>query len=103
MIHSSKLPSGRHCDSTVRPWNSWSPPPNGATNPAMSSVLHKPLNLVQFLAWQELQELRYEFDGFQAVAMTGGTVAHDRITFGLQRSLDARLAGKWLTVRPTRT
>jgi Uma2 family endonuclease len=48
----------------------------------------------EFLAWEEWQELRYEFDGFQPVAMTGGTVAHDRITFSLQRILDTRLAGK---------
>ncbi len=33
----------------------------------------------QFLAWEEAQELRYEFDGFQPVAMTGGT-AHARDT-----------------------
>ena len=60
----------------------------------MSATLHKPLTLTQFLAWEERQELRYEFDGFQPVAMTGGTVAHDRITFNLHKCLDARLAGK---------
>jgi Uma2 family endonuclease len=38
--------------------------------------------------------LRYEFDGFAPVAMTGGTAAHDRLTFNLQKVLDARLAGK---------
>ena len=30
----------------------------------------------QFLAWKVRRELRYEFDGLQPVAMTGGTVAH---------------------------
>ena len=52
------------------------------------------MTLAEFLAWEERQELRYEFDGFEPVAMAGGTVAHDRSTFGLHRTLDARLAGK---------
>jgi len=52
------------------------------------------MTLAQFLAWEERQELRYEFDGFAPVAMTGGTFAHDRITFNLHKALDARLAGK---------
>jgi Uma2 family endonuclease len=51
------------------------------------------MTLAEFLAWEERQELRYEFDGFAPVAMTGGTIAHDRITFNLQKALDARLAG----------
>jgi Uma2 family endonuclease len=50
--------------------------------------------LAESLAWEERQQLRYEFDGFEAVAMTGGTIAHDRITFNLQKAPDARLAGK---------
>src|SRR5580692_8885925 len=60
----------------------------------MSAVRQNPMTLAQFLAWEERQELRYEFDGFQPVAMTGGTVAHDQITFNLREALDARLAGK---------
>lgn len=60
----------------------------------MSMALRKPMTLAEFLAWEEWQEVRYEFDGFEPVAMTGGTIAHDRITFNLQKSLDARLAGK---------
>lgn len=59
----------------------------------MNVLLRKRMTLQQFLAWEERQELRYEFDGFQPVAMTGGTIAHDRITFNLQKALDARLAG----------
>jgi hypothetical protein len=35
------------------------------------------MSLEQFLAWEERQPLRYEFDGFQPVAMTGGTVQLD--------------------------
>ena len=52
------------------------------------------MTLAEFLAWEERQEPRYEFDGLAPVAMTGGTVAHDRITFNLHKALDARLAGK---------
>jgi Uma2 family endonuclease len=52
------------------------------------------MTLAEFLAWEERQELRYEFDGFAPVAMTGGTAADDRIIFNLQKALDARLAGK---------
>jgi Uma2 family endonuclease len=59
----------------------------------MSATLRTPITLAQFLAWEARQELRYEFDGFQPVAMTGGTAAHDRITFNLQKALDSRLGG----------
>jgi Uma2 family endonuclease len=52
------------------------------------------MTLAQFLAWEERQEPLYEFDGFQPVAMTGRTIAHDQITFDLRKALDARLAGK---------
>jgi len=59
----------------------------------MSVALHKPMTLAEFLAWEERQELRYEYDGFEPVAMTGGTIAHDQITFDLRTALTARLAG----------
>jgi hypothetical protein len=51
------------------------------------------MTLAEFLAWEERQELRYEFGGLQPVAMTGGTSGHDRITFNLRKALDVRLAG----------
>jgi len=35
--------------------------------------------LAEFLAWEERQELRWEFDGFDPVAMTAGTRAHEII------------------------
>ena len=34
----------------------------------------------EFLSWAENQELRYEFDGFAPVAMTGGTNNHGLIS-----------------------
>ncbi len=52
------------------------------------------ITLTDFFAWEERQELRYEFDGFEPVAMTGGTIAHGQITFDLRSALAARLAGK---------
>jgi Uma2 family endonuclease len=60
----------------------------------MNVALRKPMTLGEFLAWEEREELRYEFDGFQPVAMTGGTIAHDLITFNVRKALDARLDGK---------
>jgi Uma2 family endonuclease len=60
----------------------------------MNVALRKPMTLTEFLHWEERQELRYEFDGFQPVAMTGGTIAHDRITFNIRKALDLRLVGK---------
>lgn len=38
----------------------------------MSNALRKPMTIKAFLAWEERQELRCEFDGFEPVAMTGG-------------------------------
>ncbi len=62
--------------------------------PVMNIALRKPMTLRQFLAWEERQELRYEFDGFQPVAMTGGTAAHSVIQRNLLIALGTRLRGK---------
>ena len=56
----------------------------------MSASL-KPLTLDEFLAWERTQPVRYEFDGTQPVAMTGGTIAADRVARRLLRALDSRL------------
>jgi Uma2 family endonuclease len=56
----------------------------------MSASL-RPLLLDEFLAWECGQPVRYEFDGTQPVAMTGGTIAADRIARRLLAALDARL------------
>jgi Uma2 family endonuclease len=60
----------------------------------MNIALRKPMTLEQFLAWEDRQELRYEFDGIQPVAMTGGTFAHALIQSNLISALNARLRGK---------
>jgi Uma2 family endonuclease len=48
----------------------------------------------RFLAWEERQELRYEFDGFRPIAMTGGTAGHDAIQINIVLALGNRLVGK---------
>ena len=60
----------------------------------MTVALRTPMTLEQFLAWEERQEPRYEFDGFQPVAMTGGTDAHEAIGGTLRAVLQERLRGK---------
>lgn len=59
----------------------------------MSTALRKPWTLAEFLAWEEHQELKYEFDGFEPVAMTGGTRAHDLICNNLRGVLREQLRG----------
>lgn len=60
----------------------------------MNVTLRQPMTIEQFLAWEDRQELRYEFDGFQPVAMTGGTAAHAAILRNILFSLTGRLRGQ---------
>ncbi len=60
----------------------------------MDVVVRKSWTVAEFLAWEERQELRYEFDGSRVVAMTGGTFEHDAIQINLVAALHARLRGK---------
>ena len=59
----------------------------------MSAVLKEAMTLEAFLEWESRQELKYEFDGFQPVAMTGVTEAHSTIQFNLVGLLHTRLRG----------
>lgn len=59
----------------------------------MSMTLRKPMSLVEFLAWEEGQDLRWEFDGFEPVAMTGGTFAHEVIGGNVRATLNRLLSG----------
>ena len=65
----------------------------------MDSALRTAMSLEQFLAWEELQELRFEFDGFAPVAMTGGTDAHEAIGGALRSMLRECLRGTPCRVR----
>ena len=60
----------------------------------MNLALRKPMTLAEFLEWEEGQPLRYEFDGFGPVAMTGGTYGHSTIQRNLAFALTGRLRGK---------
>ena len=59
----------------------------------MNVALRPTITLQEFLAWEERQELRYEFDGYRAVAVVGGTEAHDIIAMNLASELHSRLRG----------
>lgn len=59
----------------------------------MNVALRTPMTQEEFFAWAEVQDGRYEFDGFQPVAMTGGTLGHSRLIRNINRQLANRLAG----------
>jgi len=61
--------------------------------PAMSMALRQSWTREQFFAWAEAQEGRYEFDGFQPVAMVGGTINHNQIAQNIYAALRPRLRG----------
>lgn len=61
----------------------------------MSTALHRAMTLEEFLAWEDRQERKHEFDGFEPVAMAGGTEAH----LILQRNLAIRFGGRLLDRR----
>ena len=42
-----------------------------------------PLAVEEFLAWERGQELRYEFDGREAIPMVGGTLRHKQTSFNV--------------------
>ena len=55
------------------------------------SVSLKPLTVEEFLEWERAQPFRYEFDGIQPVAMTGGRFEHARTITRLTTALGTRL------------
>jgi Uma2 family endonuclease len=67
---------------------------NRATLSPMNLTATKPMTLAEFLAWEERQDLRYEFDGSEPVAMAGGSLAHAAIQRNLALALGSRLRGK---------
>jgi Uma2 family endonuclease len=60
----------------------------------MSVAIAKPMRLDEFLQWEELQAFRYEFDGFEPIAMTGGMSNHSAIQVNISIAIGARLRGK---------
>ena len=57
----------------------------------MDNALRESWTQEEFFNWAQGQESRYEFDGFEPVAMTGGNAGHALGIRGLHRALDARL------------
>jgi Uma2 family endonuclease len=64
----------------------------------MDTVLADAWTTDRFLAWEDKQEGKHEFDGQRVIPMTGGSVAHQRIVFNLCLSLMGLLGEKPLTV-----
>ncbi len=60
----------------------------------MTQLQHKPMTSAEFVAWEAKQELKWEFDGFQPIAMNGGTFAHTTIQSNVIAALITRLRGK---------
>lgn len=52
------------------------------------------MSLDNFLVWEQSQELRWEFDGFAPVAMTGGTSDQSAIQLNIYLTVGGRLRGK---------
>ncbi|HEY0205037.1 MAG TPA: Uma2 family endonuclease [Acetobacteraceae bacterium] len=59
----------------------------------MNVTLRPRLTKHEFLAWEERQELRYEFDGHKVTAMVGATQAHELTVAGTVIALGVRLRG----------
>jgi Uma2 family endonuclease len=60
----------------------------------MSAVLQRPrMTRAEFLAWDEVQERRIEYDGVGPVAMVGGMTDHSLIKVNLYRELSTRRRG----------
>ncbi len=60
----------------------------------MSQLQRTTMTPKEFLAWEAKQELKWEFDGFQPVAMTGGTDAHAAIQVNILAALRNALRGR---------
>jgi Uma2 family endonuclease len=52
------------------------------------------MTMTEFLAWEERQDAKYEFDGYEPVAMVGVTWAHSTIQRNILVALGNRLRGK---------
>ena len=60
----------------------------------MGQMLREAMTPEEFLAWEAKQELKWEFDGFQPVAMVGATLVHAAIQGNIIIALGNRLRGR---------
>lgn len=73
--------------------------PGRAILPFMQPPLKRPTTPATFLAWEEGQALRWEFDGSEAVPRMTGTVAHALISANIIAQLAPALAGtRWVVL-----
>ncbi len=64
--------------------------------PTMDTVLDRPWTTETFLAWEDRQEGKHEFDGRDVIPMTGGSIAHQRIVGNLWAALIGLLGDRAL-------
>ena len=70
----------------------WAPPEADPCYEAvMSAVRQEPMSLEAFLDWESRQDMKYEFDSFQPVAMTGASAEHAAIQGNLMFAIGARI------------
>jgi Uma2 family endonuclease len=80
-------------DSVPAPVKSVRVVPSCVTFISMSASLQRAWTQDEFFAWAQKQDRRYEFDGVQPVAMTGGTVDSGDLLRNLTVALATRLRG----------
>ena len=61
---------------------------------SMDTVMDHVWTTESFLAWEDQQEGKLEFDGRNVIPMTGGSFAHQDIVFNLRSLLGRLLAGQ---------
>lgn len=60
---------------------------------AMTLAAPNPMSVADFLTWESRQDHRFEFDGQNIVAMTGGTAAHADIQANIGTAMRNRMRG----------
>jgi Uma2 family endonuclease len=66
----------------------------------MDTVLDQPWTTESFLAWEDRQEGKHEFDGQRVVQMTGGSIAHQWIVINLCVALRALVSSRGFLAVP---
>lgn len=66
----------------------------------MDTVLDQPRSTESFLAWEDQQEAKHEFDGQRIIPMTGGSIAHQWIIINLCVALKRLMLGRGFLAVP---
>ncbi len=61
----------------------------------MNVIARPRMSLAEFLAWEQEQPERYEFDGSRPVAMNGGTLDHARVIDRITDALKSRVSAEY--------